>query len=124
MQPSASCHASLMLPKDSFWRPPLRQLCITQQLIMLHKCQKGREWWESWNACSSSSVHNTNPHLHLGLRIQAADHCIQARAQLEVLQLLILLPDGVLCIYLGALHVPLLNGLLDLHNQAWRGQIW
>ena len=43
--------------------------------------------------------------LHLGLRVQSADNRVEARPKLEIVERLVLFPDCILCIYLGALQV-------------------
>lgn len=51
---------------------------------------------------------------HLGLGVEAGDDGVEAGGEAEVIHLLVALADGVLGVDAGAVHVALLDRLLDL----------
>jgi hypothetical protein len=59
--------------------------------------------------------------IHADLRVQPAYDSIETTAQLHVVQCLVLFPDRILGVDLGALQVALLNGFLCM--LGWLGAV-
>lgn len=59
-------------------------------------------------------LHGLADDLHLGLRVEAGHDGVEARGEAEVVHVLGALADGVLGVDAGAVHVALLDRLLDL----------